>query len=83
MATQCIKRGQAMKTATQTLFDDVFAIFRRACEEQQYGVAEHLLGALEQLAGGDDLLLDDVYLSFALPGSAGSASPEPPLPRAG
>ncbi|WP_354687344.1 hypothetical protein [Cupriavidus necator] len=65
-----------MNTATQLLFDDVFAVFRRACGQQQYGVAEHLLAALERLAGGDNRLLDEVYLSFAWfcePGDAGTA----------
>ncbi|WP_454740815.1 hypothetical protein [Cupriavidus ulmosensis] len=71
-----------MNTATQLLFDDVFAVFRRACDQQQYGVAEHLLAALERLAGGDNRLLDEVYLSFASPGSAGRATAGTAVARA-
>ncbi|MCT9016867.1 MULTISPECIES: hypothetical protein [Cupriavidus] len=71
-----------MTTATPTLFDDVFAAFRLACAQQQYGVAEHLLAALEQLAGDKHRMLDEVYLSFASNCPAGSAMSDSTVSRA-
>lgn len=54
-----------MNAATPSLFDDIVVVFRRACEEGNYGVADHLLAALESMARESDVALDDVYLSFA------------------
>lgn len=71
-----------MNAATPSLFDDIVAVFRRACEEENYGVANHLLAALESMARKDDMALDDVYLSFAYAGPAHSTPPEPPACQA-
>lgn len=56
-----------MTAATQTLNDDVLAVFRRACEQEQYDVADRLLSALEAMAGqGQDCRqLDEAYLILA------------------
>ncbi|MGH8786336.1 MAG: hypothetical protein ACREYA_14785 [Cupriavidus necator] len=56
-----------MTTGTQSLTDDVLAVFRRACEQQQYGVADLLLAALEVMAGQDkdSQQLDEAYLILA------------------
>lgn len=54
-----------MNAATPSLFDDIVVVFRRACEEENYGVADHLLTALESMAPQGDVALDEVYLSFA------------------
>ncbi|WP_158664397.1 hypothetical protein [Cupriavidus metallidurans] len=67
-----------MTTSARTLFDDVFAVFRRACKEQQFHVADQLLATLELMADKDDLSLDEVYLSFACPGGAGGVLPAAP-----
>lgn len=42
-----------MDETTQTLDDDVSAVFERACDEQDLAVAEHLLRALEVIAQRD------------------------------
>ncbi|MBU66359.1 MAG: hypothetical protein CL858_13025 [Cupriavidus sp.] len=56
-----------MTAATQTLNDDVLAVFRRACEQEQYAVADLLLSALEAMAGQDEdsRQLDEAYLVVA------------------
>ena len=74
-------QGEIMMSVAQTLLDEVFVAFRLACELQQYRVADHLLAALEQLAGDNERLLDDVYLSFAFSLSAGGISSESAVPR--
>lgn len=51
-----------------SLRDDVFAAFERACREQDFVTAEHLLKALEAMAersGNDDVLLQRAYLVLA------------------
>lgn len=69
-----------MKASTGTLFDEVFALFRRACNEQQFRVADQLMATLELMADKDDLSLDAVYLSFAYPGAADRIPPATPAP---
>lgn len=64
-----------MNTPSRTLFDDVFAVFQRACNEQQFRVADQLLATLELMVDKEDPSLDDVYLSFASPGGAGKSLP--------
>ncbi len=67
-----------MTATTQTLNDDVLAVFRRACEQEQYVVADLLLSALEAMAGQgqDSRQLDEAYLVLAngcAPESRGNA----------
>lgn len=67
-----------MTAATQTLSDDVLAVFRRACEQEQYVVADLLLNVLEAMAGQnqDSRQLDEAYLVVAhccAPASRGNA----------
>src|SRR5437899_10578460 len=73
-------------TATQALTDDVLAVFRLACEQEQYVVADLLLSALEAMAGQgqDSGQLDAAYLVVAnccAPASRCDASDaaQPPL----
>lgn len=56
-----------MTAAKQTLCDDVLAVFKRACEQEQYVVADLLLSALEAMAGQaqDSRQLDEAYLEVA------------------
>ncbi|MFS8979705.1 hypothetical protein PO002_35405, partial [Cupriavidus necator] len=56
-----------MTATTQTLTDDVLAVFRRACDQEQYVVADLLLSALEAMAGQDQdsRQLDEAYLVVA------------------
>lgn len=56
-----------MTAATQTLCNDVLAVFKRACEQEQYVVADLLLSALEAMAGQDQdsRQLDEAYLVVA------------------
>lgn len=51
----------------RTLDDDVLAVFERACREQDWQVAEHLLQALETLARRNDseARLHCVYVELA------------------
>ena len=81
MAVPRIQRGKH-DDCNATLFDDVFAAFRLACAQQQYSVAEQLLAALEQLAGDNHRMLDEVYLSFASTCPAGNALSDSTVPRA-
>lgn len=51
-----------------SLSDDVFAVFERACREQDFETAEHLLKALEAMAErtvDDDAQLQRAYLVLA------------------
>lgn len=56
-----------MTAAKQTLCDDALAMFKQACEQEQYIVADRLLGALEAMAGQaqDSRQLDEAYLVVA------------------
>jgi hypothetical protein len=53
-----------MNEELNRLEDDVFAVFERACREQEFEVAEHLLQALETIAedSGDEDRLEEAYL---------------------
>lgn len=53
-----------MGNPEETLGDDVLAAFERACREGNLQVAEHLLQALEAMAGDmdDDDLVERAYL---------------------
>jgi hypothetical protein len=62
------KRKDVMRS---TLCDDVQIAFERACSEQDFEVAEHLLCALEAIARREknDELLDRAYWAlFRCPG---------------
>jgi hypothetical protein len=50
-----------------SLADDVLAAFKRACLEQNYAIAEHILQALEVIARRSDCPepLNDAYLELA------------------
>lgn len=39
-----------MKRIRQSLREEVFTIFVRACDEAEFGLADHLLGAIEFIA---------------------------------
>lgn len=56
-----------MTAGTQTLCDDVLAVFKRACEQEQYVAADLLLRSLEAMAGPaqDSRQLDEAYLVVA------------------
>lgn len=56
-----------MSRKRNSLEDDVFAVFERACREQDFEIAEHLLQTLEATAhrSGDHEQLDLAYLSLA------------------
>jgi hypothetical protein len=43
-----------MDEKQQSLDEDVLAVFQRACREGNLAVAEHLLRALETIAGQDE-----------------------------
>lgn len=51
----------------KSLEEDVFAAFERACREQDFEVAEHLLQTLEAIAHrtGDKDQLESAYLHLA------------------
>jgi len=56
-----------MSNHEETLIDDVLAAFERACREGNLQVAEHLLQALEAMAGDmdDDERVERAYLQVA------------------
>lgn len=39
-----------MKRIRQSLHEEVFTVFAHACEEAEFGLADHLLGAIEFIA---------------------------------
>ncbi|SAK92935.1 hypothetical protein AWB81_05060 [Caballeronia arationis] len=53
----------------RSLHGDVFAAFKRCCEEEEFELAEHLLRAIEAIAeqGADSELLDAAYALLVLP----------------
>ncbi|MBF8179081.1 MAG: hypothetical protein K2Y13_12475 [Burkholderiaceae bacterium] len=55
-----------MSRKKRTLDDDVLAAFKRACHEEDWQIAEHLLQALEILAcrTDDEDDLQRAYLEF-------------------
>jgi hypothetical protein len=55
-----------MNEELNRLEDEVFAVFERACREQEFEVAEHLLQALETIAEGpsDEDRLEEAYLQL-------------------
>jgi hypothetical protein len=55
-----------MNEELNRLEDEVFAVFERACREQEFEVAEHLLQALETIAEGssDENRLEEAYLQL-------------------
>jgi hypothetical protein len=55
-----------MNEELNRLEDEVFAVFERACREQEFEVAEHLLQALETIAegSGDENRLEEAYLQL-------------------
>lgn len=57
----------AMNDKKSSLEDDVSTVFERACREQDFGVAEYLLRALEAIAqrDGDEERLQRALLKFA------------------
>ncbi|MDE2201593.1 MAG: hypothetical protein KGJ38_02590 [Burkholderiaceae bacterium] len=84
-----------MKRFQPSLHEEVFRIFARACREAEFGVADHLLGAIEFIAQQEGhpeqsdfayLLVADscVYASKQLPGyAAGHSRPKRPTKRLG
>lgn len=54
-------------TKTKSLTDDVLAVFERACHEEDWQVAQHLLEALETIAQREDAEdeLEHVYAQLA------------------
>ncbi len=55
-----------MGALKHSLSDDVLAVFKRACRENQFELATHLLSALEVMASKqtDRNQLDAAYLTF-------------------
>lgn len=55
-----------MDTLKHSLSDDLLTIFKRACRENEFEVADHLLTALEVIASeqADRHQLDAAYLTF-------------------
>jgi hypothetical protein len=56
-----------MQEKSSSLEHDVIAAFKRACREQDFVVAEHLLQTLEVMAhrSDDDAKLENAYLHLA------------------
>lgn len=55
-----------MGSLRRSLSDDVLAVFERACQENEFELANHLLSALEAIASKqtDRHQLDATYLTF-------------------
>lgn len=55
-----------MGTLKHSLNDDVFAVFERACQQNEFELADHMLLALEVMARkqNDTKQLDSAYLTF-------------------
>jgi hypothetical protein len=54
-------------TKTKSLTEDVLVVFERACQEEDWQVAQHLLEAIETIARREDAEedLDHVYAQLA------------------
>lgn len=68
-----------MGALKHSLSDDVLAIFKRACRENEFELATHLLSVLEVMASKqtDRHQLDAAYLTFIACCDRGSRSTEP------
>ncbi|MDW3686541.1 hypothetical protein RA280_33335 [Cupriavidus sp. CV2] len=62
------------------MFEEVFAVFERACREKDFALADHLLAALETIARRqtDERQLDLAYLVLAASCEEGEVSLERP-----
>ncbi|GAB7547725.1 hypothetical protein [Cupriavidus sp. 8B] len=67
-----------MSSTKHTLFEEVSAVFERACHEKDFALAEHLLSALETIARRqkDERQLDLAYLVLAASFEEGEVSLE-------
>lgn len=72
-----------MSSIKHTLAEEVFAVFKRACREKDFALADHLLAALEAVAyrEKDVWQLDLAYLVLAASCEGGDASSERPQSR--
>jgi len=59
-----------MYQTMSSLEEEVFAVYERACREQDLEVAEHLLQTLETMAerSGNEVQLEKAYLRLKPPG---------------
>jgi hypothetical protein len=64
---QSLQHPEHHKTKTKSLTDDVLTVFERACHEEDWHVAQHLLEALETIAQRDHAEdeLDQLYTLLA------------------
>lgn len=68
-----------MSAMKHSLSDDVLAVFKRSCRENEFELANHLLSALEVIASNqtDRHQLDAAYLTFIACCDLGTRTTEP------
>lgn len=59
--------GRQVGVSRRTLYEEIFAVFERACREGDFELADHILLALETIARRqkDNQRLDRAYLLLA------------------